>query len=130
MLILPLDTDWTCDYFEVDPDLYEFQDYTAALSHLGDWHFEQRYAEGWAAWLERRFYLHPTSECVRYQLSIAAVPSGAQLSVNGRQLGSVSAPATFDVTDYVTLDENRIAFRVESGAQGAFGEVKLLAISC
>jgi hypothetical protein len=130
MLILPLDTDWTCDYFEVDPDLYEFQDYTAALSRLGDWHFEQRYPEGWAAWLERRFYLHPTRECVRYQLSIAAVPSGAQLSLNGRQLGSVSAPATFDVTDYVTLDENRIAFRVESGAQGAFGEVKLLAVSC
>lgn len=130
MLILTLDTDWTCDYFEVDPDLYEFQDYAAALPRLGDWRFDRRYPDGWAVWLERRFTLHPTSECVRYELSITAAPSGAQLSMNGKAYGSVSAPTTYDVTDDVTLDENRIAFRVESGAEGGFGEIRLRAIAC
>ncbi|MDX2141690.1 MAG: hypothetical protein SF123_26620 [Chloroflexota bacterium] len=130
MLTIHLNTDWTCEYFEIEPDLYEFQEYGERIARLADWQFAPRYPEGWAAWLEKRFNLTPLDECVHYELRIEAVPTGAQLSVNGRQFGAVAAPATYDITDYVTLDDNRLAFRVESGADGAFGAVRLAAIPC
>jgi hypothetical protein len=130
MLTLHLDTLWSCDYIEVEPDLYEFQDYATQVPSLPDWRFSGRYPEGWAAWLERRFDLQPTDMCVRYTLRIEATPDGAALSVNGRQFGVIDAPCSVDVTDYVTLDENRIAFRVLSGANGAFGALRLTAVPC
>jgi hypothetical protein len=130
MLTIHLNTDWTCEYFEIDPDLYEFQDYRERSARLADWQFAPRYPEGWAAWLEKRFMLTAQDVCVRYELRIEAVPAGAQLSVNGRQFGVVAAPAVYDITDYVTLDENRLAFRVESGAEGMFGAIRLVATPC
>jgi hypothetical protein len=130
MVTLHLDHHWLVDYFEVDPDLYEFQDYGARLPALGEWRFDARFPEGWAAWLEKRFSLQPTDTCVRYLLHLASVPAGAELSVNGRRFGVISTPCAINVTDYVTLDENRIAFRVLSGAEGVFGDVRLSAVPC
>ena len=130
MLTLLLDAHWSCDYFEVEPDLFELQDYRVTLPLLNRWRFDGRYPEGWAAWLERRFDLQPLDYCVHYELRIAAVPDGAELSVNGRQFGAIAAPCHIDITDYVTLDENRIAFRVLSGAEGVFGAVRLAAVPC
>jgi hypothetical protein len=130
MLTLVLDRHWSCDYFEVEPDLYEFQDYRVSLTSLQDWQFERRFPESWAAWLERRFDLHPIDTCVHYVLSIDAAPEGTALSVNGRQFGAISAPCRIDITDFVTLDENRIAFRVHSGSTGRFGTVRLTAVPC
>ncbi len=130
MLTLLLNTNWSCDYFEIEPDLYEFQDFHTAVARLGDWSFDRLYPQGWAAWLERRFDLQPLDYCVHYELNIAVVPEGAQLSVNGRQFGVLAAPCRVDITDYVTLDENRIAFRVLSGATGGFGDIRLTAVPC
>lgn len=130
MLTLILDSHWSCDYFEVEPDLFELQDYRGTLPRLLDWQFERRFPDGWAAWLERRFDLQPLDVCVHYELSIAAAPEGVELSVNGRQFGAIAAPCQIDITDYVTLDENRIAFRVLRGAEGVFGAVRLAAVPC
>lgn len=130
MLTLNLDSQWTCDYFETEPDLFELQDYQVSLPALRDWRFDGRFPAGWAAWLERRFNLYPTDTCVHYELSIAAVPDGTELSVNGRQFGAISAPCRIDITDFVTLDENRISFRVYSGATGRFEAVRLTAVPC
>jgi hypothetical protein len=130
MLTLHLNTEWTCEYFEIEPDLYEFQENKHTVARLADWQFTPRYPEGWAAWLEKRFTLTPLDECVRYELRIESVPHGAQLSVNGRQLGVVTAPSTLDITDYVALEDNRLAFRVESGTTGAFGALRLVAVPC
>ena len=130
MLTLNLDSQWSCDYFETEPDLFELQDFRVSLPALGDWRFDGRFPIGWAAWLERRFNLYPTDTCVHYALSIAAAPDGAELSVNGRQFGAVSAPCQIDITDFVTLEENRIAFRVQSGAVGRFEGVRLTAVPC
>lgn len=130
MLTINLDKRWSCDYFEVEPDLFELQDFRVRLPALRDWQFERRFPEGWAAWLEHRFDLQPLDSCVHYELTVAAAPEGAELSVNGRQFGAIAAPCRIDITDYVTLDENRIAFRVLSGAAGEFGAVRLTAVSC
>jgi hypothetical protein len=130
MLTLHLNTDWTCDYFELDPDLYEFQDYHENILHLTEWQFSRRYPEGWGAWLERRFSLYPLGECVHYHLLLDRLPEDAVLYVNGRNFGAVSAPCTLDVTDYVVLEDNRLAFRVTSMAAGSFGAVRLTAVPC
>jgi hypothetical protein len=130
MRTIHLNTGWTCEYFEIDPDLYEFQDTRAQVARLSDWRFAPRFAEGWAVWIERRFHLSPQAECVRYHLMIDDVPAQAQLSINGHNLGAIIASTPIDITDWVRLDENRIAFRVESGAAGAFGALRLQAVPC
>jgi hypothetical protein len=130
MLIIRLEHDWQCEYVEIDPDLFEFIDNRTAISSLADWRFDARFAEGWAAWLERAFTLAPQDECVRYVLEIAAAPQGAQLTINTAKLGAISTPAEIDITEWVHLDDNRIGLRVESGAQGTFGALRLRAVPC
>ncbi|NDJ61693.1 MAG: hypothetical protein GYB67_11245, partial [Chloroflexi bacterium] len=70
LLLVPLDDQWQCEYFEIEPDLFEFADGLAVPS-LEAWTFERRYTEGWAAWLQRSFTLRPLDTCVRYQLHIS-----------------------------------------------------------
>ncbi len=130
MLTLHLNTGWTCEYFEIEPDLYEFQDLRVQIARLTDWRFPSRYAEGWAAWLERAFQLHPQAECVRYHLLLDYVPAQTRLSINGETIGIVRTPVQLDITDRVALGDNRIAFRVEAGADGTFGSVRLQAVPC
>ncbi len=100
------------------------------VAQLGDWHFDHNHDDDRAACLERRFELYPTDECVQYVLQVAAAPSGTQITVNGRSVGAISAPCTLDITAFVSLDENQIAFRVERSAHGAFGAVRLQAVPC
>jgi hypothetical protein len=130
MLTLHLNTDWMCDYFELEPDLYEFQDYQESIVHLSEWHFDRRYPEGWAAWLERRFSLYSLGECVQYQLQIDRLPSDTELFVNGRKFGIVDVPCNLDVTDFVVLEDNRLSFRIPSDATGKFGAIRLTATPC
>lgn len=121
---------WSCDYFELNPTLYEFME-THAIPLLQSWTFDKRMNENWAAWIWRTFDLPPMDDiCLNYVLSISQTPDRVELHLNGRNLGMISAPLEIDVTDMVTLDENRIAFRVPCDAEGQFGDIRLRAVPC
>jgi hypothetical protein len=58
-----------------------------------------------------------------------------RIYVNGKhiadyRMGDDDPPFEVDVTDHVWLDTNRIAFRVDSGAPGAFAGVRLQPVPC
>lgn len=128
---ISLDDNWLCEYFETDPDLFEFAASGQRVSSLREWVCSGRYDESWAAWLQRRFDLPSTDFCVRYTLHIDAAPNGTVLYLNGRRMGTIDStqPFSFDVTDYVTLEDNRIAFR--AGCEGGrFGSVFLRQRPC
>ncbi|MCC6613859.1 MAG: hypothetical protein IT320_10305 [Anaerolineae bacterium] len=130
MLTLRLSTNWTCAYVEAG---HQTPTHREPVAQLDGWHFDTAQSPR-TAWLEHHFDLHPTDECVQYFLHIATAPAGAQVIVNEENLGSISAPCDLDVTAYVSLDDNRIAFRVAADADrdepGAFGDVRLQAIPC
>jgi hypothetical protein len=132
---ISLNTGWTVEYFELDPDLYEFAPDPDPVASLADWRCSERYDDRWAAMLRRTFDLEPTETCVTYRLRIERAPGRVVLFINGRRLGEVMAyPFEFDVTDYVALEQNQIALRVAcaecDGYQGFFGAVYLRAIPC
>jgi hypothetical protein len=127
---ITLNTDWRCDYFEIEPSLYEFMD-GIDVPVLQAWAFDRRMTEGWGAWLQRKFDVPPIENvCVNFMLNIKRVPTGAQLIINGRDFGIISAPFSFDVTDYITLEDNIIAFLVPCEASGSFGDVRLRVVPC
>lgn len=127
---ITLNTDWRCDYFEGDPSLYEFTG-GFDLPVLQAWTFDRRMTEGWTAWLQRQFDVPPIEDvCVNFMLQIKSAPPGTQISINGRDFGVISTPFSLDVTDYITLEDNLIAFRVPYEAGGGFGDVRLRVVPC
>lgn len=133
---LDLNADWTCDYFELRHSMYEFlRGWPVAA--LTDWTFDRRRIEGWAAWLQRAFTLESTDECVRYLLYIDSAPPAARIYLNGQHVADYTPPHEdappfeIDVTPYVYLDENTIAFRVDyHDPPGAFSGVCLQPVPC
>ena len=111
---ISLDLHWHGDGFSV-PDLTEF---------------DPRSIDGTLVWMERDFDLPLQDVCITYELHIDAAPVGTHLMINGRDFGEIETPFVFDVTDCVTLEENRIALRVMHGASGRFGAVSMVAIPC
>ncbi len=122
---ISLDTLWRVDYLDAAP---EGRIDGFSLPLLADFH--PRQIERKLAWLEHAFDLPDQDVCINYHLSISALPRGTQLILNGRDFGEIPAPLTLDVTDFVFLEDNLIAFRVFRNASGAFGSVRLLAIPC
>ena len=92
--------------------------------------FDPRLIDGKLVWLEREFDLPLQDVCITYELHVDAAPVGTHLTINGRDFGEIETPFVFDVTDMVTLEDNRIAFRVMHGASGRFGAVSMVAIPC
>lgn len=130
--IISLDAGWTVEYFELQPDLFEFGAEAQPVESLRLWRCSERFDERWGATLQRTFDLEIAEICVRYYLSIEHAPGTLILYLNGRRMGAVdgSVPFMFDVTDYVTLEDNRIAFRVECREDAGFGAVALLQVPC
>lgn len=135
MKTLQLNTDWVCEYFEMEPGLYEFMnDVPVAL--LAEWSFDKRRTANWLAWLRRAFTLHPTGECVHYYLLIDSAPDTAAIYINGQAVGLFTPPGPddppfeLDVTDFVALGQNELAFRLGAGAAGGFDNVRLQAVPC
>ncbi|MCK6580933.1 MAG: hypothetical protein L6Q98_22810 [Anaerolineae bacterium] len=126
---ISLDADWTCDYFEDIPTLYEFME-TFRLPSLAKWTFDKTRRENWLAWLQKKFDLPMRDICVTYRLRIDSAPSPGRLTINGRDFGEIAAPLDLDVTDYVTLEDNLIAFRVPCEARGSFSDIRLTAFPC
>ena len=132
---LGLDNGWTCDYFELEPDLYELMT-AQAVPSLAGWSFDRRRVDNWAAWLQRSFTLEPVDMCINYVLLIDSAPAATEIHLNGRQAGIYTPPGLddppyeLDVTLLVALGENRIAFRVPWDAPGAFSGVRLQPVPC
>ncbi len=126
---ISLDDRWTCDYFEDIPTLYEFME-TYPVASLAKWRFDKTRAENWIAWLQKKFDLPLRDVCVSYWLCIDSAPAATRLYINGRDFGVVATPLRFDVTDYVTLDDNVIAFRVPCEMRGSFSDIRLTAFPC
>lgn len=132
---LGLDNGWTCDYFELEPGLYELMT-AQAVPSLAAWSFDRRRVDNWAAWLQRSFTLEPVDMCINYALLIDSAPAGTEIHVNGRQAGVYmpsgldEPPYEVDVTLLVALGENRIAFRVPWDAEGVFSGVRLQPVPC
>ncbi len=129
---LSLNNDWVCNTFELDPDLYEFAHDGQPVADLRAWACDRRYDDGWAAWLQKTFDLPMTDVCINYTLRIARAPKGTVVSINGTRLGEMNNGNLFemDVTDYVTLEDNVIRFRVICGGEGSFGDIILEGIPC
>lgn len=82
-------------------------------------------------WVWRTFSLEPTEFCVRYFLQLDSMPAYTTIEINGHIIVSTvtTHSLTVDVTDYVTLEENKLAFKlVQLGVP--LGKVRLLPISC
>src|SRR5690606_42154028 len=68
--------------------------------------------------------LRPTDVCVNYALCLDSAPEETQIYINGEKVGVYQPPGpgdppfTIDVTPYVALEYNEIAFRVEWNAAG------------
>jgi hypothetical protein len=134
MITITLDTDWVCEYFELDPNLYELAT-DVRVKSLATWSFDKRRDENWAAWLQRTFTLHPTEECVHYWLLIDSAPQHCRIYINGQavayyDVGDDDPPFELDVTDNVWLDDNKLSFRVDHESEGRFEGVRLVAIPC
>ncbi len=132
---LLLETGWSCDYFELEPDLYEFMN-PEPVPALSAWTFDRRRVDNWAAWLQRSFTLRRLDYCVNYFLYVDSAPAGAEIHVNGQHAGVYSPPGPddppfeLDITRLLTLGENRIAFRVAWDMLGAFSGVRLQPVPC
>lgn len=125
---------WTCTYFEAEPDLYELatDDRLVMLAH---WSFDKHRSVGWLAWLQHTFVLEPTDFCVRYFLFIDCAPQETRIYINGQEIagyriGDDDAPYEYDITEYVTLGKNSLAFRVDCEAEGGFNGVSLQPYPC
>jgi hypothetical protein len=126
---ISLDDGWTCDYFEDIPTLYEFME-TYPVESLARWRFDRMRAENWIAWLEKKFDLPMRDVCVTYWLTIDSAPDETRFYLNGREFGVIETPLRLDVTDFVTLEANTIAFRVPCGMRGSFSDIRLTAFPC
>jgi hypothetical protein len=129
---ISLITNWTVDYFEDGAaTLYEFMN-TELVESLAVWAFDKRRSEGWLAWLQKSFDLPVMNHiaCLNYVLEIDQMPYGAALVINGREFGMVRAPFSMDVTDFIALEDNRIAFRVPPNTAGSFQGIRLVAVPC
>jgi hypothetical protein len=114
--------------------VYEFATQDTIVT-LSQWSFDKRRSEGWRAWLQRSFRLEPTDFCVRYFLLIDTAPQGTDIFINDQSVavytvGDDDPPFELDVTNYVALEDNTIAFRVDCETVGQFAGVRLLAVPC
>jgi hypothetical protein len=126
---ISLDDNWHYRYFPALQTGEIANDYGGVLRSITDWavlEFPQA-----TAWVWRTFTLEATDFCVRYYLHVTLLPQVALIVINDHKIKPPTTPPPYilDVTDYVTLEENVIGFRV-TGAGGTFGHIHLQAVAC
>ncbi len=130
-----LNTGWICEYFELEPALYEFMN-DVAVPALSDWSFDKTKVDNWACYLKRDFELESTEACINYYLLIDNAPAGAKIYISGQEVaeyqppGMDDPPYELDITYYVALGENQLGFRVACDALGQFDGVRLQPVLC
>lgn len=123
-----LDDGWTVEYFEQNPEPHELASVGQFVPSLRRFVPGRRYGAGWDgmadANVRRRCWT-----CLRFDLHISAAPGTIMLYLNGRRMGEVDGltVAVFDVTDFITLEDNQIALRVDCASEGVFGVVSVKA---
>jgi hypothetical protein len=133
---IPLDTGWEAEYFELEPDLYEWAAAPQPVARLSRWQCAARYDETWAVVLSTRFDVPPIDEvCLHFVLHLAHAPGPVTLYLNGRRLGEIDGrePFALDVTDFITLEDNRLQIRIECACfeRGErFGPILLQRVEC
>ncbi len=127
---ISLTADWQCEYFEINPDLYELADGHVVPSLRG-WSPEKRFDDSWVAWLQKIFALDINDVCVNYTLHIESAPLGAVIYFNNARLAQyLGKPLAIDVTDVITWEQNTLAFRIVCGTNGTFSGVYLRPTPC
>lgn len=126
---IALDNAWTCDYFSLSDDRTEPD--RQLVPYLAAWTPD---ASAPSALLLRRFILKPTDDCVSYMLRIDSAPAHTRIIVNNQHVGDYTPtdkPFEIDVTPYVYLEDNLIAFRVQyQETVTPFSGVRLQPIPC
>lgn len=81
--------------------------------------------------LQRRFDLPPIGDvCLRYVLDVPQAPARTAIYINGWHAATTTGEAiTVDVTDWVTLEDNRILLKVFS-KRGELHGLHLRAVPC
>ena len=116
-----LDSDWVC---EVNGDAKTID--LLAASRLDALEIGDS-----GAWFRRVITLDATDYCVNYVLQFDAMPTGTAVYVNGERLNLDTAePDGFDITAYVALGENELAFWVDQESTGSFAGVRLQPVPC
>jgi hypothetical protein len=99
------------------------------LPSLVDCHLDL--AEDVTIELQRMFDLEPIGEvCLRFYLHIEAAPDDTTVTMNGWDVGKVSAGQLLvvDVNDFVTLEDNVLLLKVNQ--KGRFGDIWLERVPC
>lgn len=134
MNTFPMNDNWTVEYFEPNIDGFEMAPSIRDVPRLTEWHCERRFAEaGFYGWLQRRFELAPTEQCVRYLIQIENAPSDTKVYVNDHHLADCEGDVVrIDVTDVVSLGKNRLSLRVNCSTEirSQFESVVLLKVPC
>ena len=118
------DTD--VDYRAAEPDVDTWERLTSLTE------MELALSGDKTVWLRKDFWLHPLDVCVRYHLTIELPSLPLDVYVNGHVAGSCAASSEVDVTDYVTLDRNRLALKVVTVGSGSLllKRIVLRAVPC
>ena len=116
-----LDSNWAC---EVNGDARSIDSLTA--SRLDTWEIGDS-----GAWLRRVIMLDATDYCVNYVLQFDSIPTGTVVYVNGERVNlDPVEPYGCDITAYVALGENELAFWVDHESTGSFAGVRLQPVPC
>jgi hypothetical protein len=124
---------WRVEYFEHDPDLYEFAPDPLTVDDLSRWTSERRYDETWAALLTTTFFIAPVDQCIAYWLDFHHPCAEVVLYINERRIGTFTGHNRINVTDYVWLDDNVLQMRVDCGtctSEAPFSAIRLLMTPC
>lgn len=79
----------------------------------------------------RVFALQPLDYCARYVLHVEASAVQVRVRLRDEDVASRAAPLQADVTDFLSLDDNRLELWVTGNAAGAGpGDVWLEAVPC
>ncbi|MEM6528718.1 MAG: hypothetical protein AAF653_10515 [Chloroflexota bacterium] len=134
MTIIPLNNNWTVEYFEPNIDGFEMAPSVQEVERISEWNCSGRFADaGFYAYLQHRFDLEPAEMCVRYELQIENAPPTTKVYVNDNLIAeSAGEILRLDITDYVSLDKNRLSLRVDCVAdrEHQFEAVYLVQIPC
>lgn len=118
---ISLDGDWTC---ETGGSLKSVDSLAAyQLDVL------QNYPAG--TWFRHVFVLDATDYCVSYVLQIDSIPTSTSIYINDERLSLDTANQFgIDITPYVSLGDNELAFHVEHNSTGSFEGVRLQPVLC
>ncbi|MEO0563610.1 MAG: hypothetical protein AAF125_15990 [Chloroflexota bacterium] len=134
MKTLPLNNNWSVEYFDPDVDGFEMAPAPEPIPRIEEWGCSGRFSTaGFYAYLRRSFEIDMTpNQCVRYVVQIEGAPSTTRFYVNDTYMGDVTGRAErFDITDYISLGTNKLNLRLSCSEESkGFEAVVLLQIPC